>query len=90
MSNATSASDALRDLVPAHVTQHVWLPTWLMLVAAVTLVALVREILHVRPGPGYVPPEFRTSIAYKAVLSWAVSTLCAYIGGFVKGRLYVP
>jgi hypothetical protein len=88
MSNPTSAGDALRDLLPAHVKQHVWLPTWLMLVSAVALLALVREILHVRAGAEFVPPEFRTGITYKAVISWAVSNVCAYIGGFVKGRLY--
>jgi len=44
----------------------------------------------IRSGPGFVPPEFRSSIAYEALLCWAVSAFCAYVGGFVVGRLYEP
>jgi len=38
----------------------------------------------------YMPQAFRMSLVYRAVLCWVVSTLCAYAGGFVMGRLYVP
>ena len=80
MSNTTSATDALRDLFRAHARTHVWLPALLVAVAAGAIALHVRAILHVRPGPGFVPPEFRSAIAYEAVLCWTVSTFCAYVG----------
>ena len=90
MANPTSASDALRDLFRAHRRTRVWLPALLMLVAAVSLGALIREIMHIRSGPVYPPPELGAGVAHSAILSWTVSTVCAYVAGFVMGRLYVP
>jgi hypothetical protein len=51
---------------------------------------LLGAILYGRTDVGYVSPVFRHGLAYRTVLCWAVSTLCAYAGGFVMGRLYVP
>jgi hypothetical protein len=91
MSKPMSAGDALRDLFRAHATPpHIWLPLLLVAVAVGAIVLHVRDIMLVRPGPGFVPPEFRSSIAYEALLCWAVATVCAYVGGFVVGRLYEP
>jgi hypothetical protein len=91
MSKPTSAGDALRDLFRAHARPaHIWLPILLVAIAAGAIVLHVRDIMVVRPGPGFVPPEFRSSIAYEALLCWAVSAVCAYVGGFVVGRIYEP
>jgi hypothetical protein len=91
MSQPTSAGDALRDLFRAHARpSHIWLPILLVAIAAGSIGLHVRDITLVRPGPGFVPPEFRSTIAYEALLCWAVSTVCAYVGGFVVGRLYQP
>jgi predicted DNA repair protein MutK len=46
--------------------------------------------ISVLPGPGYVPPAFHHTVAYWAIVSWLVTTLCSYAVGFVMGRLYVP
>ena len=89
MSKPTSASDALRDLFRAHARPaHIWLPILLVVIASGAIVLHVRDIILVQPGPVFVPPEFRSSIAFKALLCWAVSTICAYVGGFVVGRIY--
>jgi hypothetical protein len=77
---------ALRDLFRAHLSPHVWLPGLLIAVAGGSIVMLVYSIIHVRPGSEVVPPEI---LAYRALICWAVSTFCAYVGGFVLGRLYV-
>jgi hypothetical protein len=69
---------------------HIWLPILLMAIAGGAIVLHVRDIMLVRLGPGFVPPEFRSTIAYDALLCWAVSTACAYLGGYVVGRLYEP
>ena len=91
MSNPTSVGEALRDLFRAHARPHVWLPVLLVAVAAGAMVLHIRDILHIQPGPGFVPPEFRSAIAWEAVLfRWAVSTFCAYVGGFILGRVYEP
>jgi hypothetical protein len=90
MDGRTDVGSALRDLFRAHVRAHIWLPALLMLVAAVSLGTLVRAIMHLRSGPVYPPPELGAGVAYSAILSWTVSTVCAYVGGFVMGRLYVP
>lgn len=90
MNSTTDARDALRDLFQFHFGSHAWLPLRFAAVVAGALVVLLREILSVWPGPGYVPPAFRTGLAHTAVVCWAVSTLCAYAGGLVMGRLYVP
>jgi hypothetical protein len=90
VNSANDVRAALHDLFRSHLRPHVYLPALLVLVAAAALGAFVREILFSTPGPGYVPSEFRTALAYKAVLSWVVSTLCGYVGGFVMGRLYQP
>ena len=91
MSKPTSAGDALRDLFRAHARPaHIWLPILFVAIAAGAIVLHVRDILLVRPSPGFVPPEFRSTIAYEALLCWAVSTFCAYVGGFVVGRIYEP
>jgi hypothetical protein len=60
------------------------------MIAAVAIAIHVRSILLVRPGAGFVPTEFRSAIAYEAVLCWIVSTLSAYVGGFILGRVYQP
>jgi hypothetical protein len=87
MSKPESASGAVRDLIRAHARPaHIWLPILLVAIACGTVVLHVRDIMLVRPG--FAPPEFRSSIAYEALLCWAVSTVCAYVGGFVVGRLY--
>jgi hypothetical protein len=89
MNNSESASDAVRDLFRAHARPaHIWLPILLVAIACGTVVFHVRDIMLVRPG--FAPPEFRSSIAYEALICWAVSTVCAYVGGFVVGRLYEP
>ena len=89
MSKPESASGAMRDLFRAHARPaHIWLPILLVAMACGTVVLHVRDIMLVRPG--FVPPEFRSSIAYEALICWAVSTVCAYVGGFVVGRLYEP
>ena len=91
MSKPESASGAVRDLFRAHARPaHIWLPILLVAIAGAAIVLHVRDIMLVRLGPGFVPPEFRSSIAYEAALCWAVSTFCAYVGGFVVGRLYEP
>jgi hypothetical protein len=91
MSKPTSAGDALRDLFRAHARPaHIWLPILLVAIAAGAIVLHVRDIMLIRSGPGFVPPEFRSTIAYEALSCWAVSTVCAYVGGFVVGRLYEP
>jgi hypothetical protein len=90
MSKPTSAGDALRDLFRAHARPvHIWLPILLVAIAGGAIVLHVRDIMLVRSDPG-VPPEFRSTIAFEALLCWAVSTVCAYVGGFVVGRLYEP
>jgi hypothetical protein len=89
MSKPTSAGDAVRDLFRAHARPaHIWLPLLLVAIAGGAIVLHVRDIMLVQRGPGFVPPEFRSSTAYEALLCWAVSTACAYVGGFVVGRLY--
>jgi len=90
MANPTSASDALRDLFRAHTRLRIWLPGALLLAAAVSLGTLVREIVHISSGPVYTAPELGAGVAYSAILSWTVSTVCAYAAGFVMGRLYQP
>jgi hypothetical protein len=91
MSKPTSAGDALRDLFRAHARPaHIWLPILLVAIAIGAIVLHVRDIMLVRPAPGFVPPEFRSTIAFEALLCWAVATSCAYVGGFVVGRLYEP
>ena len=91
MSRPKSAGDAVRALFRAHARPaHIWLPILLVAIAGGAIVLHVRDVLLVRPGPTLVPPELRSSIAYEALLCWAVSTVRAYIGGFVVGRLYEP
>jgi len=90
MANPTTASDALRDLFRAHARPHVWLPALLLAVAVIAIMLHVRDIMLVRSGPGFIAPEIRSSIAFEALLCWAVSTLCAYVGGFILGRVYEP
>ena len=89
MSKPESAGDAVRDLFRAHARPaHIWLPILLVAIACGAVALHVRDIMLVRPG--LIPPEFRSAIAYEALLCWAVSTVCAYVGGFVVGRLYEP
>jgi hypothetical protein len=91
MSKPTSAGDAFRDLFRAHARRlYIWLPLLLVAIAAGTTALQVRDIMLVRPDLGVVPPELRSSFAYEAVLCRAVSTVCAYVGGFVVRRLYEP
>jgi hypothetical protein len=77
---------ALRELVEAHYSPHVWFPVVLMAAAIGALVVHLFEILHV-VDPG-VPVSFRNGIAIWAVICWAVATFSTYIAGFVLGRLY--
>ncbi len=89
MSKPTSAGDALRDLFRAHARiTHIWLPLLLVLIACGAIALHVRGIMLVPHGPGFVPLAFRSYVAYEALLCWAVSTFCAYVGGFIVGRLY--
>ena len=81
----------MRDLFRAHARPaHIWLPILLVAIAFGAIVLHVRDIVLVRPGPGFVPPEFRSYIAYETLPCWTISTVCAYVGGFVVGRLYEP
>jgi hypothetical protein len=84
-SASENVRSAVRDLFRAHLSQHVWLPALLMAVAGAAIVMLVYSIIHVRPGSELVQPEI---VAYRALICWTVSTFCAYVGGFVLGRLY--
>jgi hypothetical protein len=88
VNNTTEVRAALRELVDAHFIPHVWLPVVLLLVAVGALIVLVFGILHVQPGTEVVPPDFRAAVAFKAVICWTVSTFCAYVAGFILGRLY--
>jgi hypothetical protein len=90
MNSTTDARGALRDLFQFHFGSHAWLPALLGAVAGGALVVLLGAILSDRPPLQYMPQAFRMSLVYRAVVSWAVSTLCAYAAGFVMGRLYVP
>ena len=90
MNSTTDARGALRDLLQFHFGRHSWLPLLFAAVAAGALVVLLRGILSDQWFGGPVAPGFRTHLIYSAVISWAVSTLCAYAGGFVMGRLYAP
>jgi len=81
---------ALRDLFRAHLKLQIWLPALLVLVAAVTLGTLVREVFHLRSGTVYIPPELGVGVAYTDILSWTVPTVSAYLGGFILGRVYKP
>jgi hypothetical protein len=91
MNKPTSAGDAVRDLFRAHARPaHIWLPILLVAIAAGAIALHVRNIMFVQSGAGFVPPEFRSTVAFEALLCWAVSTACAYVGGFVAGRLYEP
>ena len=65
---------------------QIWLSVLLMAVAAGALAVLLLGILHVQAGPSYVPPAFRQTLAFRAVICWVVSTTCAYAGGFIVGR----
>ena len=90
MNGSTSdARGALRDLLQFHFGRHSWLPLLFAAVAAGALVVLLREILSNEWFGGPVAPGFRTDLRYIALLCWVVSTLCAWVGGFVMGRLYV-
>jgi hypothetical protein len=90
MNDTTDPRSALRDFFQFHFGSHAWLPALLVAVALGALAFLLAAILTVRPGPGWIPPEFRQGIAFRAIICWAISTLCAYAGGFIMGRLYVP
>jgi hypothetical protein len=90
MNSTTDVQGALRDLLRFHFGPNARLLALLAVVAAGALAVLLGGILFGGiPGPGYVPPAFRRGLAYRAVGCWAVSTICAYAGGFVMGRLYV-
>ena len=91
MNGSTSdARGALRDLLQFHFGRHSWLPLLFAAVAVGALVVLLRGILSDQWFGGPVAPAFRTHLIYIAVLCWAVATVCAWAGGFVMGRLYVP
>jgi hypothetical protein len=89
MNSTSGARGALHDLFQLHFGSYAWLPALFAAVAVVAIVVLVDKILSFPPGTGY-PYDFRMGLAYIAVVCWAVSTLCAYAGGFIMGRLYVP
>jgi hypothetical protein len=90
MNGTPDARGALRDLLQFHFGRHSWLPLLFAAVAAGALVVLLREIISDKWFYGPVAPAFRTHLIYIALLCWMVSTLCAWAGGFVMGRLYVP
>jgi len=91
MNGSTSdAWGALRDLLQFHFGRHSWLPLLFAAVASGALLVLLREIISDKWFYGPVAPAFRTHLIYIALLCWGVSTLCAWAGGFVMGRLYVP
>jgi hypothetical protein len=96
MNGSTSdARSALGDLFQLHFGSfrfgsHGWLPPLLGALTVGALAVLLGAILYGRTDVGYVSPLFRHGLAYRAVLCWMVSTLCAYAGGFVMGRLYAP
>jgi hypothetical protein len=90
MNSTTDARGALRDLFQFHYTSQVWLPALFVLVAVGAFAVLVGEILYVRPGHDYVPPDFRLSVTLWAIACWLVTVFSAYAGGFVMGRLHVP
>lgn len=75
----------MRDFFQFHFSSHAWLPALLGAVAITALLVLLFAILFVRPGPNYVPSQFRQSLAYTAVICWAVSILAAYAGGLCHG-----
>lgn len=88
MDSTTNVRGALRDLFQFHFSSYGWLPAVFLMAAVGALVVLLVGILHVQAGPGWVPPAFREALAFRAVICWAVSVVCAYAGGFVVGRLY--
>ena len=90
MNNTTDARGALRDLFEFHYAPHIWLPALFVLVAVGAFVMLIGQILYVRPGHDYVPPDFRLAIAFWAIACWLVTTFAAYAGGFIMARLSVP
>jgi hypothetical protein len=87
MNSTTEVRDALRDLFQFHFSPQIWLPMFLVAVAAGTLAVLILGIQYRLPAAGWVAPEFRNSLTYRAMICWAVSTFCTYAGGFVMGRL---
>ena len=90
MNSTTDARGALRDLFQFHYTSQAWLPAVFVLVTVGALAVLLGEILYVRPGRDYVPPDFQLSIAIWAIVCWLVTVFRAYAGGFIMGRLHVP
>jgi hypothetical protein len=62
----------------------------LVAVAVVAIGGLATLVYEIDFRQSNVPPEFRSSITEWAVICWAVSTLCAYVGGFITGRRYAP
>lgn len=90
MNGTMDTRGALRDLFQFHFGSNAWVLLLFAVVAAAALVILLGKVLSVQPGACNVPPNFRTALAYTAVICWVVSALCAYAGGFVMGRLYAP
>jgi hypothetical protein len=92
MNSATDARGALRDLLQFHFGSRAWLAALFWAAAALALGVFISQILNLnlRSSVGYVPPEFRFGLVYRAVGCWLVSTLFTYAAGFVMGRLYVP
>src|SRR5215469_2318122 len=88
--NTSDTRGALRDLLQLHFGSHAWLPALLMAVSVGMLAILLSTILTVGPGLGYIPPSFRVGLAYKTVACWVLSTISAYVSGFIMGRLYIP
>jgi hypothetical protein len=75
-----------------HFGSRAWLAALFWAAAALALGVLISQIrnLNIRPATGYVPPEFRFGIVYRAVGCWLISTIFTCAAGFVMGRLYVP
>ena len=69
MNSTTDARGALRDLFQFHYTSQAWLPAVFVLVTVGALAVLLGEILYVRPGRDYVPPDFQLSIAIWAIVA---------------------
>lgn len=74
--------------VRSHFEYNAGLRMMLVAVAVVAIGGLATLVYEIDYRQGNVPPEFRSIMTEWAVICWAVSTLCAYVGGFITGRRY--
>jgi len=82
MNNTPSIWDMLRDMFQFHIPtpRASWLPALCIAAAVVSVVVLLGAILRL-------PPYYRQGLPSTVAICWAVSTLCAYVAGFVVARL---